>query len=46
MRHALRAAVPFYDADREFGPDIAAAVNLVRAGELAAAAETVTGPLG
>ena len=46
VRHALRAAVPFYDADREFGPDIAAAVNLVRAGELAAAAETVTGPLG
>jgi histidine ammonia-lyase len=45
VRHALRAAVPFYDADREFGPDIAAAVNLVRAGELAAAAETVTGPL-
>ena len=45
VRHTLRAAVPFYDADREFGPDIAAAVNLVRAGELAAAAETVTGPL-
>ena len=45
VRHALRAAVPFYDADREFGPDIEAAVNLVRAGELAAAAETVTGPL-
>ncbi|HEX4941311.1 MAG TPA: histidine ammonia-lyase [Actinomycetota bacterium] len=45
VRHALRAAAPFYDADREFGPDIAAAVNLVRAGELAAAAETVTGPL-
>jgi histidine ammonia-lyase len=46
VRRALRAAVPFYDADREFGPDIAAAINLVRAGELAAAAETVTGPLG
>ena len=45
VRHALRAAVPFYDADREFGPDVEAAVNLVRAGELAAAAETVTGPL-
>ena len=45
VRHALRSAVPFYEADREFGPDIAAAVNLVRAGELAAAAETVTGPL-
>ena len=46
VRRALRAAVPFYDADREFGPDIVAAINLVRAGELAAAAETVTGPLG
>jgi histidine ammonia-lyase len=46
VRRALRAAVPFYEADREFGPDIAAAINLVRAGELAAAAETVTGPLG
>ena len=43
---ALRAAVPFYEADREFGPDIEAAVSLVRSGELAGAAETVTGPLG
>jgi histidine ammonia-lyase len=42
----LRAAVPFYEADREFGPDIEAAIELVRSGELAAAAETVTGPLG
>jgi histidine ammonia-lyase len=38
--------VPFYEADREFGPDIEAAVQLVRSGALAAAAETVTGPLG
>ena len=37
--------VPFFDEDREFGPDIAAAVELVRNGALAAAAETVTGPL-
>jgi histidine ammonia-lyase len=42
----LRASVPFYEADREFGPDIEAAALLVRSGELAAAAETVTGPLG
>jgi histidine ammonia-lyase len=43
---ALRAAVPFYEADREFSHDIEAAVRLVRSGDLAAAAETVTGPLG
>jgi histidine ammonia-lyase len=43
---ALRAAVPFYEADREFGPDTEAAVSLVRSGELAGAAESVTGPLG
>ncbi|HEX5938504.1 MAG TPA: histidine ammonia-lyase [Actinomycetota bacterium] len=42
---SLRAAVPFYEADREFGPDIDAAVALVRAGELVVAAESVTGPL-
>jgi histidine ammonia-lyase len=42
---ALRAAVPFFEADREFGHDIAAALGLVRSGELASAAETVTGPL-
>ena len=45
VRQALRAAVPFFDEDREFGPDIAAALGLVRIGALAAAAETVTGPL-
>jgi histidine ammonia-lyase len=41
----LRAAVPFYQADREFGPDITEAVRLVRNGTLIEAAETVTGPL-
>jgi histidine ammonia-lyase len=45
VRQTLRAAVPFFDEDREFGPDIAAALGLVRTGALAAAAETVTGPL-
>jgi hypothetical protein len=33
------------DHDREFGPDIAAAIEMVRAGSLVAAAETVTGSL-
>jgi histidine ammonia-lyase len=41
----LRAAVPFVQHDREFGPDIGAAVDLVRGGKLVAAAESVTGPL-
>jgi histidine ammonia-lyase len=45
LLQTLRAAVPFFEADREFGPDIAAAVGLVRSGELGSAAETVTGPL-
>jgi histidine ammonia-lyase len=43
---ALRESVPFFEADREFGPDIAEAVRSVRSGELLAAAESVTGPLG
>jgi histidine ammonia-lyase len=42
---ALRAAVPFSEEDREFGPDIEAAVRLVRTGDLVTAAETETGPL-
>jgi histidine ammonia-lyase len=42
---ALRAAVPFSEEDREFGPDIDAAVGLVRTGDLVVAAETETGPL-
>jgi histidine ammonia-lyase len=46
VRQVLREAVPFYEADREFGPDIAAAVELVRSGGLVSAAESVTGPLG
>jgi histidine ammonia-lyase len=41
----LRASVPFFEADREFGPDLAEAVRLVRSGELADAAEAVVGPL-
>ncbi len=42
---ALRAHVPAPGADRFLAPDIAAAVDLVRAGSLVAAAESVTGPL-
>ena len=45
VRQALRAAVPYFDEDREFGPDIAAAIALVRSGALTVAAETVLGPL-
>jgi histidine ammonia-lyase len=45
VKQALRQAVPFFEADREFGPDIAAAVDLVRSGRLVAAAEGVSGPL-
>ena len=45
VKQALREAVPFFEADREFGPDIAAAVELVRSGRLVAAAEDVSGPL-
>jgi len=45
VSETLRRSVPFFEADREFGPDIAAAVRWVRAGELVAAAETVVGPL-
>jgi histidine ammonia-lyase len=42
---AIRARVRFYEADREFSDDIAAGIDLVRSGELCAAAEAVTGPL-
>ena len=45
VKEALRHEVPFYEADREFGPDIAAAVELVRSGRLVSAAEDVSGPL-
>jgi len=42
---AIRGRVPFVEHDREFGPDIEAAVELVRDGTLVAAVEGVTGPL-
>jgi histidine ammonia-lyase len=45
VHDALRERVPFMDHDREFGPDIAAALGLLRAGSLVAAAESVTGSL-
>ncbi|MBA3363056.1 MAG: histidine ammonia-lyase [Actinobacteria bacterium] len=45
VKEALRDEVPFFEADREFGPDIAAAVELVRSGRLVSAAEDVSGPL-
>jgi histidine ammonia-lyase len=45
VKRTLREAVPFFEADREFGPDIAAAVELVRSGRLVSAAEDVSGPL-
>ena len=45
VKRSLREAVPFFEADREFGPDIAAAVELVRSGRLVSAAEEVTGSL-
>jgi histidine ammonia-lyase len=45
VKGALRDGVPFFEADREFGPDIAAAVELVRSGRLVSAAEDVSGPL-
>jgi histidine ammonia-lyase len=45
VKQALREAVPLFEADREFGPDIAAAVELVRSGRLVSAAEDVSGAL-
>ena len=45
VHDAIRASVPFFEADREFGPDIADAISLVRSGALVRAAEGVTGPL-
>jgi histidine ammonia-lyase len=45
VKGALRDAVPLFEADREFGPDIAAAVELVRSGRLVSAAEDVSGQL-
>jgi len=45
VHEALRVHIPFMDHDREFGPDIAAGIEMVRAGALVAAAESVTGSL-
>jgi len=45
VHDAIRASVPFFEADREFGPDIADAVALVARGALVEAAESVIGPL-
>ena len=45
VKRALRDTVPFFQADREFGPDIAAAVEMVRSGRLVSAAEDVRGAL-
>jgi len=42
---AIRARVSFFDADREFGPDIADAVSMVRQGGLVEAAADAIGPL-
>jgi histidine ammonia-lyase len=42
---ALRDRVPFVEYDRELGPDIEAALELVRGGDLVAAAEVAVGPL-
>ena len=42
---AIREVAPSFEADREFGPDIAAALRLVRSGALVEAAESVVGPL-
>ena len=42
---ALRARVPFVEHDREFGEDIAAALELVRSGELTDAAVRAVGTL-
>jgi histidine ammonia-lyase len=45
VKAALRDEVPFFEADRAFGPDIEAAVELVRSGSLVSAAENVSGAL-
>jgi histidine ammonia-lyase len=42
-RDRVRAVVPFLEADREMGPDIEAAVELVRSGALVEAAEVALG---
>ena len=44
-RDAIREAIPFLDADRELGPDIDAATELVRNGTLVGAVESAVGDL-
>ena len=44
-RDALRETVPHLDADRELGPDIEAAVDLVRSGRLLERTESALGAL-
>jgi histidine ammonia-lyase len=44
-RAALREVVSFLEEDRELGPDIAAAIELVRDGALLEAVEVAVGPL-
>jgi histidine ammonia-lyase len=45
VRDAIRSRIAFLEVDREFGPDIAEAIDLVASGALVAAAEAVCGPL-
>ncbi len=44
-RDAVRAAIPFLEADRELAPDISAVTELVRTGALVGAVEAAIGPL-
>lgn len=44
-RDAIREAISFLDADRELGPDIEAATELVRSGTLVGAVESAIGDL-
>jgi histidine ammonia-lyase len=44
-RDEVRRRIPFLDADRELGPDIAAAVDLVASGALLEVVETAVGEL-
>ncbi len=44
-RGAVRAVVPFLEADRELAPDISAVTEMVRTGALMGAVEAAIGPL-
>ena len=44
-REAIRGPIPFLAADRELGPDIEAATELIRNGELVRAVESAVGDL-